>query len=110
MALVGSFPSRGAAELAAGMLRARGLRAEVSADDLGGIVPNVAMGQGGWALSVPDADAEEAAALLDQVEPDTRPPPPSRRTGRALPTRGEVLSAVALLLAAAAYVLLRTAG
>lgn len=109
MALVGSFPSRGAAELAAGMLRARGLRAEVSADDAGGIVPNVALGQGGWALSVSDGDLDEAVALLDQVDDSSTPRPTSQRTGRTWPTRGELLAALALLFAGVAYVLLRTA-
>ena len=114
MALVGSFPSRSAAELAAGMLRARGLRAVVSADDAGGIVPNVALGQGGWALSVADDDLEEAVALLDQVDDGGAPPRPAgstaRRSGRAWPTVGELVAALVLVLAAVAHVLLRTSG
>lgn len=71
MVEVGSFVSRPHAEMAAGMLDANGIRAEVLGDDAGGAVPHVPMGSHGYRLRVADADADDARTLLaGEVEDD----------------------------------------
>lgn len=64
MAEVGSFTSRGHAEMAAGMLEAHGIAGRVLGDDGGGAVPHVAVGTHGYRIAVADEDAEEARELL----------------------------------------------
>lgn len=70
MAEVGSFASRGHADMAAGMLDAHGVRASVMGDDAGGALPHVAVGSHGYRLRVADEDAEEAEALLSGLLED----------------------------------------
>lgn len=64
MVEVGSFTSRGHAEMAAGMLEAHGVRATVRGDDAGGAAPHVAVGAHGYRLAVDDEDAHVAEELL----------------------------------------------
>lgn len=64
MVEVGSFASRPHAEMAAGMLGANGIRAQVLGDDAGGAVPHVPMGSHGYRLRVAADDADDARALL----------------------------------------------
>lgn len=71
MAEVGSFTSRAQAEMAAGMLDAHGVRAEVMGDDAGGALPHVAVGSHGFRVQVADGDRDEAEALLDDLVEDT---------------------------------------
>jgi hypothetical protein len=70
---VGSFTSRPHAEMAAGMLGANGIRAEVLGDDAGGVVPHVPMGSHGYRLRVADEDAEDARDLLAGGAVDDEP-------------------------------------
>jgi len=53
------------AQLIAGMLEAHGIRAIVSADDAGGLEPQLQAA--GVRVLVASADAEEAQALLEQT-------------------------------------------
>ena len=64
MVEVGSFTSRGHAEMAAGMLEAHGVGANVLGDDGGGAVPHVAVGTHGYRIAVADEDADVARELL----------------------------------------------
>jgi hypothetical protein len=82
---VGRFETATEARLACGMLRAHGIPAEV-ADEHSGVLPT-RLGQrlGGTSVHVPDADADDARALLREVrlrdevgggvDPDWVPPP-----------------------------------
>lgn len=73
-AVVGSFTSRPHAEMAAGMLRARGIDARVIGDDAGGVAPYVTLGHGGgYTLEVAAEDHEDAVALLEQRDEDAAP-------------------------------------
>lgn len=65
MVEVGSFTSRGHAEMAAEMLEAHGVGAHVLGDDAGGAVPHVAVGTHGYRIAVADADADAARELLE---------------------------------------------
>lgn len=67
MARIDRFTTRTQAELAAGFLHAHGFDARVSADDAGGVRPEIAFGIGGTVVVVPDHQLEEALALLDAV-------------------------------------------
>lgn len=69
MAEVGSFTSRGHAEMAAGMLDAHGIPAVVRGDDAGGAAPHVTVGAHGYRLAVADADVADAEALLHGDDP-----------------------------------------
>ena len=63
MIAVGVYPSRSDAELAQTVLTAAGIASEIQADDAGGAYPfDLA---GGAHLLVDEADAADAAALLD---------------------------------------------
>lgn len=100
MAIVGSFTSRPHAAMAAAMLEAHGITAAVLGDDAGGTAPHVNMALGGgYAISVPDADRDEAVALLavDDIEPTPRP----RDRADVLRTILRVTLAVFVLLVAA---------
>ena len=77
MARVGSFTSRAHADMAAGMLTARGIPARTAADDAGGAAPHIALGAHGFAVEVPDHQADEALALLQEATADAA----SRPTG-----------------------------
>ncbi len=70
VAVVGS---RIEAEVIAGLLHEHGIRATVSADDLGGLRPDLA-GQGVRVL-VDHADLAEAQAIIGDVHADAPPPP-----------------------------------
>jgi hypothetical protein len=65
VARIDRFTSRMQAEMACGLLQANGFQARVSADDAGGVHPDIPFGIGGTAVVVPDAEYEEAIALLD---------------------------------------------
>jgi hypothetical protein len=69
MVQVGTYPTRGDAELAQTALAAAGIPSVVSADDAGGAYPFDLTG-GGARLLVDEADAEEAAAILSE-RPDS---------------------------------------
>lgn len=64
MVEVGSFTSRGHAEMAAGMLEAHGIAGRVLGDDGGGAVPHIAVGTHGYRIAVADEDAADARELL----------------------------------------------
>lgn len=82
MVEIGSFSSRGHAEMAAGMLEAHGIRATVRGDDAGGAAPHVAVGAHGYRLAVDDPDAEAAEELLaGDVDVDSSEPASSARLG-----------------------------
>lgn len=101
MAEVGSFTSRPHAEMAAGMLDANGIRAEVLGDDAGGAIPHVPMGTHGYRLWVADEDADDARTLLDGQEPAAEPGGEEARDARL-----GALAGVPLLRLAVAVVLL----
>ncbi|MEX2550527.1 MAG: DUF2007 domain-containing protein [Nitriliruptoraceae bacterium] len=65
MARIRRFTSRVEAEMAASMLSAHGIEAEVRNDDSGGMHPNLAYGIGGSEIVVPDDQLDEANSLLD---------------------------------------------
>lgn len=65
MARIRRFTSRVDAEVAVSMLRAHGLDARAVHDDTGGMHPNLAFGQGGSEVLVPEDQLAEATALLD---------------------------------------------
>jgi hypothetical protein len=60
--VVGTFGNRVEAEVAQGALRSAGIESLISADDAGGIRPD--LGRRGIRLMVRAEDAEEAAALI----------------------------------------------
>ena len=60
--VVGTFSNRIDAEIAQGALRSAGIHSLISADDAGGIRPD--LGRRGIRLMVRAEDAEEAAALI----------------------------------------------
>jgi hypothetical protein len=88
-----TFSSHAAADLAVANLQAHGIPCRIYADDAGGMLPNLTA-PGGVRLSVRNADATAAAALLDKppsalqlaskpvidvggtVKPYQKPPPP----------------------------------
>ena len=63
MVVVGTYNTRSDAELAQATLAAAGIPSVISADDAGGAYPFDLTG--GARLLVDDADAEDAAAVLD---------------------------------------------
>jgi hypothetical protein len=65
VARIDRFTSRMQAEMACGLLQANGFHARVSADDAGGVHPDIPFGIGGTAVVVPDDEYREAIALLD---------------------------------------------
>lgn len=65
MARIRRFTSRVDAEVAVSMLRAHGLQARAVHDDTGGMHPNLAFGQGGSEVVVPDEELGAATELLD---------------------------------------------
>jgi Putative prokaryotic signal transducing protein len=66
MVEVGVYRTRSDAEIARGALAAAGIEAYVSADDAGGAIPFDL--SAGVRLLVEDADAEDAAAVLQERE------------------------------------------
>jgi hypothetical protein len=64
---VGSFTSRAEAELQAGYLRDKGIKAAVLADDEGGLAPNLAAMRRVRVL-VPADRATEAQQLIDALD------------------------------------------
>jgi len=60
--VVGTFSNRIHAEIAQGALRSAGIHSLISADDAGGIRPD--LGRRGVRLMVRSEDAEEAATLI----------------------------------------------
>ena len=106
MARIQRFSSRVDAEVAASMLKARGIDARVVNDDTGGMHPNLAFGHGGSEVVVPDEQLEEATALLDEASDrgavaTSRPPDEGapQLTVRQLWLRAGAVLLVALLLA-----------
>jgi len=108
MARIRRFTSRVDAEVAVSMLRAHGLQARAVHDDTGGMHPNLAFGQGGSEVVVPDEELHAATALLDEaaaITSLTRPPDEgpavlaldrhALRLGAALLALGLVLAVVA---------------
>jgi hypothetical protein len=65
---VGRFLSRAEAEVARGLLESNGVPAVVLGDDGGGVHPDISYGYGGVALGVHPDDAEEATALLADID------------------------------------------
>lgn len=104
MAEVGSFTSRGHADMAAGMLDAHGLQAEVMGDDAGGALPHVAVGSHGYRLRVADDDAEEAEALLAGLDDDQSPGPDEGPSAVGSVNRVPVFRAVAAVTLAVVVV------
>lgn len=106
VARIQRFSSRVDAEVAASMLKARGIDARVVNDDTGGMHPNLAFGHGGSEVVVPDEQLEEATALLDEASDrgavaTSRPPDEGapQLTVRQLWLRAGAVLLVALLLA-----------
>jgi hypothetical protein len=62
------FSSRVEADLARSLLRDHGIEAHVTADDVGGLHPELSMVTGGVGLVVPPEDVEAARALLGEGE------------------------------------------
>ena len=94
MAELGSFTSRGHAEMAAGMLQARGIPAQVLGDDAGGAIPHVALGMHGYRIGVPDDRADEAGELLAATDDVDPAPGAARRASPTWVTAGRLLLAV----------------
>jgi hypothetical protein len=69
--LVRVYPRRSEAELGQSVLAAAGISSVVSADDAGGAYPFLLAG--GARLLVDAADAESAAAILDDVATEPEP-------------------------------------
>jgi hypothetical protein len=67
MVEVGTYATRGDAELAQSVLAAAGITSVVSADDAGGAYPFDF--SGGARLFVEEADAKDAAAVLEAPAP-----------------------------------------
>ncbi len=63
MIQIGIYPSRSAAEIAQGALAASGIESVIESDDAGGAYPFGLTG--GARLLVGEADAEDAAAVLE---------------------------------------------
>ena len=106
VARIQRFSSRVDAEVAASMLKARGIDARVVNDDTGGMHPNLAFGHGGSEVVVPDEQLEEATALLDEASDrgtvaTSRPPDEGapQLTVHQLWLRAGAVLLVALLLA-----------
>ena len=68
---VAEFGSRPEAEIVKGMLEANGIRAALSADDMGGIRPELTFTMG-VRLLVAEDDAEVARELLDGTMDEPR--------------------------------------
>jgi hypothetical protein len=81
---VGVFTTHEAADLAASNLRAHGIACEISADDGGGMLPNLT-GPGGVRLLVSSNDAKAATALLDLPLPPASMLSPIEATKAATP-------------------------
>lgn len=64
LVVVKKFKSRYEAELARGFLESHGIEADVSADDAGGMYPQLTVVTGGVRLLVKDIDMLKAKALL----------------------------------------------
>jgi hypothetical protein len=61
-----TYPSRIEAQIAKGLLEKNGIKAIVSADDAGGMHPDLLWGTGGARLLVQEKDKEKAASLLEK--------------------------------------------
>ncbi len=104
MARIRRFTSRVDAEVAVSMLRAHGIEARAVHDDTGGMHPNLAFGQGGSEVLVPEDQLVEATALLEAARVTTAGPvpddgPADLALDRATLRAGALLLAVGLLLA-----------
>ena len=73
--IVSTFGSVGEAEVGQAKLRAFGIESEIVDNDGGGVIP--VDGDGGVQLEVRAADAEVAAELLSDPEPDAEAAEPS---------------------------------
>lgn len=71
--IIRRYASRIEADLAVSFLRSQGIEAVTRNDDAGGLHPELAYGLGGSRLLVPDVSADEAVALLDDVEASDAP-------------------------------------
>lgn len=74
---VGHFSGRAQAQLACSLLADRGIRAEVVADDVAGMHPELTLATGGACLRVPRDQVEEARRVLEEAE-GVDPVPPRR--------------------------------
>jgi hypothetical protein len=72
--VVGSFRSRVEAELAQGALDAAGIASVLTADDAGGLYPNLLVPSGGVRLQVRPEDAALATEVLSQPAGVDDPP------------------------------------
>ena len=63
---VKTFADRLQADMAKSLLEANGITASVSADDMGGMRPDLAFTSGGVKLFVLDDNADKALALLNE--------------------------------------------
>ena len=63
---VKTFADRLQADMARSLLEANGITASVSADDMGGMRPDLAFTSGGVKLFVLDDNADKALALLNE--------------------------------------------
>ena len=107
MARIRRFTSRVDAEVAASMLRAHGIEARAVHDDTGGMHPNLAFGQGGSEVVVPEAELDAATALLDAAAVATATPvpddgPAELALDRSALRAGALALAVGLVLAVVA--------
>lgn len=99
-----TFISHEAAQLAASNLEAHGIKCWVSADDCGGMYPNLAVA-GGVRLSVAASDVEVAIALLNtqaspleinQIETQTIAPSPPETVPTKKMVLGQILFGIAI--------------
>lgn len=65
-----TFVNRVEAEFAVSVLEAAGIRAIISADDAGGMRPDVGLSTGGVSLFVNREDAEDALSVLEAPSED----------------------------------------
>ena len=70
LVVIGTFLNRVEAEIAQGALEAAEIESIISADDAGGMRPDLAR-WGGVRLLVRAEDAEEAGKILDESKPTT---------------------------------------
>lgn len=61
-----TYPNRIEADIAKGFLEENGIKAMISADDAGGMRPDMLWGTGGARLMVREGDREEALRLLEE--------------------------------------------
>lgn len=81
--VVGTFPSRLEAELAAERLSEHGIPATVFSDDAGGMLPTLQTAGGAWVM-VAEADRERARAMLGERDTPEHTPEAPLSTGRRI--------------------------